>query len=73
MFMGTVLFADMESNDGEELDFEPSNVEAGGSGTAVPDNTADTNMQVPYQSGLISWLDYIITEISHKTESRIGF
>jgi hypothetical protein len=46
----------MESNDGEELDFEPSNVEAVGSGTAVPDNTADTIMQVPklYQSGLIS-------------------
>jgi hypothetical protein len=42
-----ILFADMESNDGEELDFEPSNVEAGGSGTGVPDNTADTAMQVP--------------------------
>ncbi len=39
----------MESNDGEELDFEPSNVEAGGSGTVVPDNTSDTTMQVPYQ------------------------
>ncbi len=38
----------MESNDGEELDFEPSNVEAGGSGTVVPDNTFDTIIQVPY-------------------------
>jgi hypothetical protein len=63
----------MESNDGEELDFEPSNVEAGGSGTVVPDNTSDTIMQVPYQSSLISWLNYIIREISHETESRKGF
>jgi hypothetical protein len=63
----------MESNDGEELDFEPSNVEAGGSGTAVPDNTADTTMQVPYQASryLYSSID-LIRGFGHETESRIG-
>jgi len=41
----------MEANDGEELDFEPSNVEAVGSGTAGPDNTTeDTTTQVPYRT-----------------------
>jgi hypothetical protein len=59
----------MESNDGEELDFEPSNVEAGGSGTAVPDNTADIIMQVPVRYSSIN----LVRVFGHKTESRIGF
>jgi hypothetical protein len=59
-------FADMESNDGEELDFEPSNVEAGGSGTAVPDNTSDTTMQVPVRYSSVK----LVREFSHETESR---
>jgi hypothetical protein len=63
-----ILFADMESNDGEELDFEPSNVEAGGSGTAVPDNTSDTTMQVPVLYSSIN----LVREFSHETESRIA-
>jgi hypothetical protein len=64
-----LLFADMESNDGEELDFEPSNVEAGGSGTVVPDNIADTIMQVPVRYSSINF----VRGFGHETDSRIGF